>query len=119
MHFVDVAATREIHAEWWPEGETVSLRPFTWLDEQRISERSTTVDRSDPDNVLVQVDNTAWNEARLDLGVVDWTVSDAQGNTVPCTAANKRRLGRKDALFILGEIQDLNKERTADEQRSF
>ena len=119
MHFVDLAATREIHADWWPEGETVTIRPFSWSDEQRISERSTTVDRSDPENVVVHYDNVAWNEARLDIAVTGWTFQDESGQPVPCTAEARRRLCRQDVVFILREIQDLNKERTADEQRNF
>lgn len=120
-HFVTDVDHKEIHADWWADGETVTIKLFTYVDKQRLFERSLVgTPRVDEDgNVRFRLDTALHTETSLVMGIVAWTFTDADGEPVPCDSEHRCALNPRDGQFIYNEIQELNKERTAEEQDSF
>jgi len=116
-HFIE--EQRTIHAPWWEEGESVTVRRFTWYDEQVISEQATEIVPDDEGGARVQVNRADWHAARMERGIVEWTLRDAEGERVPCTPERIRALSAQDGDFIYQAIRELNERRSAEEQAGF
>lgn len=120
-HFITDADRKEIHADWWADGETVTIKLFTYVDKQRIFERSLvgTPETDEKGNTRFRLDSALHAEATLVLGIVGWTFADADGQPVPCDSEHKCALSNRDGLFIYGEIQGYNEERSGEAAENF
>ena len=120
-HFITDADRREIHADWWAEGEFVTIKLFSYVDKQRIWERSLVglPERDADGNTRFRMDSALHAEVTLVMGIVDWTFTDDGDVPVPCTSDKKCALSDADGRFIFREIQAYNEERSAEAQESF
>lgn len=118
--FIDTSATKEIHAEWWPEGEDAMIKRLGYLDKRRIRQRCIVMDAA-PDaegNVHGTLDEAEWYLASMEYGIASWTLKDGDED-VPCTPENMARLEEVDMEFIVEEIHAFSPSRSAEQQRNF
>ena len=120
-HFVTDADRKEIHADWWADGETVTIKLFTYVDKQRIFERSlaSTPVKDDEGSLRFRMDSALHAESTLVMGIVGWTFTDDNGELIPCDSEHKCALNNRDGLFIYGEIERYNEERSGEAAESF
>ena len=119
-HFITDADRKEIRADWWADGETVTIKLFTYVDKQRIFERSLVGPpvQDAEGNARFRIDSALHAESTLVLGIVDWTFETEEG-PIPCDSEHKCALNNRDGLFIYGEIQAYNEERDAQASENF
>lgn len=124
--FVDYE-TKVIHAEWWDEEETVTIKRFAYGDRQKLASVAYKVGFTQQDDgqgpqFSADVAIGEMNLTILELGIAAWTLKSAAGKAVPLRRSAIERLQDEDAEFILREINAFNpskKRRTADEQANF
>jgi hypothetical protein len=108
-HFVEATEVREVRAPDWDEGETVTIKRFSFGDRQFLMGaamgNSARVQKGD---VAVSVDIEHMNLAILQRGIVRWTLKRADGSIAPLNKESIASLTERDAEFILGEIQRYN-----------
>jgi len=118
--FVDVRETREIRAEWWEEGEAVTIRKLSFLDRRYIAGQSATYGKPREDGTRsVFVDTEAMDLAILEKGIVRWTLKRPNGKIAPLTRGMLRKLGEADGEYIVNAIHEYNPRRSAAEQARF
>ena len=116
-----------IHAEWWDEEETVTIKRFAYGDRQRLASvayKVGFVQQGDGGQQEFSADIAIgeMNLAILEIGIEAWTLKSSAGKAVPLRRSAIERLQDEDAEFILREINAFNpsrKRRTADEQANF
>jgi hypothetical protein len=120
-HIITGADRKDIHADWWDDGETVTIKRFSYVDELFIATHSTVgePEMDDFGDMRVRIDRSLWVEARLMRGIVAWTLEGEDGEALPCSDGNKARLNDRDGRFIHSAIADLNRERSEQDQASF
>jgi len=69
-----------------------------------------TMEEKDPDYVALQID-------RVDKTIVDWDIQDENGDPIPCTKENKRKVYLLNPDIIL-EVLDKVSELSKDAQKS-
>lgn len=114
------AETREVRAEWWDEGEVVTIRKLSFLDRRYIAGASTTY--GEPDEAgqrTVQVDLEAMDLAILERGIAAWTLRDEGGQRAPLTREMLARLSLEDGAFLADAIHAFNPRRSAAAQEGF
>jgi len=117
--FVSVE-THEVRAEWWDEGETVSIRKLSYLDRQYISAEATLYTRGEENgHRVIGVDTEAMDRAILERGIASWTLRDENGKAAPLTRSAIERLSLEDGRFIVNAIHEYNPRRSAAEQEGF
>lgn len=123
--FVDYEV-KVIHAEWWDEEETVTIKRFAYGDRQRLASVAYKVgfvqqDDGQGPQFSADVAIGEMNLTILELGIAAWTLKSAAGKMVPLRRSTIERLQDEDAEFILREINAFNpsKRRSAEEQVNF
>jgi len=119
--------TKVITADWWDEGETVTIKRFAYGDRQRlagVAYKVGFVQQGDGSQQEFSADIAIgeMNLAILEIGIVAWTLKSSAGKVTPLRRSAIERLQDEDAEFILREINAFNpskKRRTADEQANF
>jgi len=118
--FVNGEERTEVRAEWWDEGECVTIRKLGFLDRRYISGQSTTYGPPDEEGKRsVYVDMEAMDLAILERGIADWSLKGEDGKRAPLSKGMLRRLGERDGEFIVNAIHEFNPRRSAEEQASF
>lgn len=128
-------ATKTIRADWWDEGESVTIKQFTFAERQTINasfnlEMKMQVpdgrrrgrrnrSRDEVQEMLTQMDMSHHNQLILQMGIVDWTFTNGNGQLLPVTDKNIRALRDDYANFILDEIDDFTTPRDEDEEEQF
>jgi len=120
--FIDSSDVKVIQAEWWDEGETVTIKRFSYGDRQRLAGLATRAGTKleTGDAIITDVYVGRMNLAILEVGIVEWTLQD-EGKVVKLNRQAIERLTDEDGDFILGEIQAFNprRRRSAEEQEFF
>jgi hypothetical protein len=111
---------KTIRASWWAEGETCTIRKFSYGDRQYLAGQTVSMGIDPQSEVQVtQVQFDRMNLAFLERGIVAWT--DDAGDPMPVTREAIAQLEERDADFILEELRDYNprRQRSAEEQERF
>jgi hypothetical protein len=104
-------ATKTIHAEWWGDGATVTVKELTYADEQRLAMAGMKQDTAIPTtkreqrNMKTKVKDLDLERLKLltmQAGIESWTFK------MPITLENLKKLTRKDGEFIQEAIDALN-----------
>jgi hypothetical protein len=118
--------TKVIQAEWWDEGETVTIKKFTYGDRQKLASDAVYVGLVDGDGkkqTLAEAKIDTMNLGILEVGIVSWTfINPKTGREMPLLRRWIEALNPEDAEFILREINAFNPQinkRTEEEQDSF
>ena len=102
-------AERVIRADWWDEGETVTIRKLSWSDVQTIFGKSAEVQNSGSQaQVSFRIDS--YNKEILKRGIKAWTFLGENGVPVPITDDFLNLLSAEDGNFIQKEISEFNPE---------
>lgn len=113
--FVEATEVREVRADWWDPGETVTVKRFSFGDRQYLMGAtmgdSARVQKGD---VSVTVSVERMNLAVLERGIARWTLKKADGSVAPLTPEVIASMTEQDADFILSEIQRYNPSRGDD-----
>lgn len=117
--FVSTDDTLEIHAEWWAEKETATIRRFSYGDRRWLSGQTMKVGSKPGDERITELQIERMNLAILERGLVRWT--DEDGKKVTVSPKRIKALESRCAAFILREINEFNREevRTDEEQDEF
>jgi hypothetical protein len=108
--------TETVHAEWWEDGETVTLKELTHGEQHAINRRilgrqQINVGKKSAGMQMELGNSMDAQEAILLAHIVSWTFTDSKGVLVPVTAENVNRLPQRDTDFILEEIDRLTPSR--------
>lgn len=119
--FVEDSDVKEIRAEWWDEGETVTIRRFNYGDRQALASAAVKVGVDGEGGVLTDVVVGRMNLEILNRGIKRWTLKRADGRVANLNGRSIEALTDEDAEFILAEINAFNpsKRRPAEEQATF
>jgi hypothetical protein len=122
--FVQEDEIKLIHADWWDEHETVTIKRFTYGDRQRLAGVAYKVGLVSGDGNAQYSADVALGEmniAILEIGIKAWTLKGANGKPVPLRRSLIEKLRDEDGNFILGEINALNpsRRRSAEAQATF
>lgn len=116
--------TRTIHAEWWPDGWTVTVRELSYADTQRLATAGLKATKRLPKSKkegeqmadsLTMGDTDIEQLKRLTMlaAIVSWTFTDRDDKEVmPLNDSSIRRLRARDGDFIEEAIGALNPERS-------
>lgn len=117
--FISTDDTLEIHAEWWEEKETATIRRFSYGDRRWLSGQTIRVGSKPGDEQITELQIERMNLAILERGLVRWT--DEEGNRATLSPKTIGALTSSDAEFILEQINELNREeeRAPEEQDAF
>ena len=113
--------TEVIHADWWEEGETVTIRLIPYVEQERLAtagmrpDRLLPTDESEAQSVMDKLtigdmDIGRMRLARLKAGIESWTFADEKGKAYPVDDTHLNLLDGPDGTFIMGEIDRLNPE---------
>jgi hypothetical protein len=117
--FVEASEVREVRAGHWDEGETVTIKRFSFGDRQFLMGAAMGDSaRLHKGDVAVSVDIEHMNLAILERGIARWTLKRADGSVAPLNKESIASLTERDAEFILGEIQAYNPSRDEDSKNS-
>ena len=105
--------TKEIHAEWWTEGEVCVIRRMTYAAKNRLNKKlftqTVTTDDNDDTEVDVGISDEALeihNTLILAAGIVSMT--DEKANPIDMTPEVIYEIGGLDGEYILEQINELN-----------
>lgn len=102
--------TKTIHAEWWEEGESVTLQELTWGAQKAILSEIMGDTKITP-GMSPELDinaATRMQEMQMVEMVAGWTFTNGSGEPVPVDLEHLRQLAPKDAEFILAEMDGMN-----------
>ena len=114
--FVD--ATKVIRAYWWDEGEEVVIRKFSYMNRQRVAQRSAQATQVNGETI-VKIDRAEMHLAMLEEGIVSWTFKRANGKRMPLRRSALEKLSFEDAEFIVEQIEQYNEKRSDEAQGRF
>jgi len=104
-----------IHAPWWEENETVTLRELSYAEQRAIHKRIFAGQKiATNKHGEMSMDSSAssrMQEEILRAHLASWTFTDNTGAAVPVTPENIGRLPARDADYILEEIDRLTPSR--------
>lgn len=117
--FVSTDDTLEIHAEWWAEKETATIRRFSYGDRRWLSGQTMKVGSKPGDERITELQIERMNLAILERGLVRWT--DEDGKRATLSPKKIKLLESRCAEFILEQINEFNREeeRAPEEQDTF
>jgi len=115
--FISTSDTKDIQAEWWNDGERVTIRKWTIAQRDALNDRILRVTGSGENN-LTEMQIKAAQVPVLEAGIKSWTLED-DGLLAQCNAANMGRLAPRDADFIVSAIWELNRAEPEEERESF
>ena len=119
--------TESIHAEWWDESETITIRRCLSHSMQRAIQRdyADSADRSalnpgDPTSIKIDPMKAldSLETARL-RWMVSWTLKDTQGELLPLNQASIDSLAEEDIDFIDAEIGKRSQGMTEAQEEAF
>lgn len=118
--FVSADDVRTIHAEWWDEDETVTIKKLTYGDRQTIGKAAARL-HFDENGKPLDSELGDINLVTLEVGIRSWTFTRENGKPAPCNRFWFEKLAPEDGEFILGAINDFNAapERSEAEQEEF
>lgn len=105
--FSDASTTKDIKAEWWGEDDVVTIKKFSYGQQQDIAGKSLKISAS-IDDVRTDVNMQTINKETLLMGIKSWTFTDPSGKPMAVTKQGVFKLNPEDAEFILAEIQEYN-----------
>jgi len=115
--FVTEADVKVIHAEWWDEAETVTVRRYNIAQRDRMHGEILHV--TGAVGQLTEVEVKAAQIPVLLAGIAEWTFERPNGKVAPVNQQWIGQLPADDADFIAKEIQEFNKARSPEEQEKF
>ncbi len=115
--FITEPETKDIHADWWEEGESVTIRRYTGAGRDRLAKETIRVSATEEDEGRVEV--SAEKIPRLLAGIKSWTFEDSNGKLMPVNRKWIGKLDGDDIDYIAAEIRTLNKGRTEEDQATF
>ena len=117
--FVSTDDTLDIHAEWWAEKETATIRRFNYGDRRYLAAQTMKVGSKPGEAGISELQIERMNLAILERGLVRWT--DEDGKRATLSPKTIKALESRDAEFMLAEINEFNREeeRTPEEQDDF
>jgi len=116
-HLITSADTRTIHAAWWQEGETVTIRRWTTVQEDRLYEEILRIAGRVGDVTEVQL--KAAKVPVMDIGIKEWTLLGDDGKVLPLNRKTVEALCSEDSTFISNAIWDYNRGRNPEEEATF
>jgi len=121
-----VDETKVIHAEWWDEDETVTIKRFTFGDRQKLAQVAYKVGLVNPNDgggaqMSADIAIGEMNLAILEIGILAWTLKGPEGKVMALRRAWIEALQDEDGNFILAEINAYNptKRRKPEDQANF
>lgn len=109
--------TKEIRADWWGEAENVTIRE--WTVGQRDKLNAEIIRVAGVAGEATEIEIRAAQVPVLIAGIAKWSFSSEDGKAVPVNRHWISQLKSEDADFIVSEIWELNRGRSAEEQESF
>jgi hypothetical protein len=115
--------TQVIHAEWWPEGWTVTVKELSYADTKRLATAGIKATKKLPKSKkegaqmavsLTMGDTDIEQLKRLTMlaAIVSWTLCNGDGKPMPLNETSIRRLRARDGDFIEEAIGALNPDRS-------
>lgn len=101
-----VLVSEEDEREVEIEGETFKLKPLSFKADSEITNQGTVVNMQNTRQS--QVDIAKMQLARLEKSIVDWSLSDDEGNKIPINSKNVGKLRTDVASELLDEVQDMS-----------
>lgn len=115
--FVTKSDVKVIRADWWDEGEEVTIRKYTIRQKDLLDAKIIEIAGMAGEIPQVVVKSVA--VPYLIAGIAEWTFTDEEGNRVPVNRHWIDKLDEDTADFIADEIRNFNEGRTTAEQREF
>ena len=112
--FDSSAKTKEIKAEWWDDGEAVTIKRFTWGEEQRLEAAllmggaQIGLSNAAEAKIGATFDLAGQAMLKMELGIVSWTFKDAAGTAHQLNRDMISKLDTRDGNFIIAEIDKYN-----------
>jgi len=114
MRFVSANDTKVIQADWWDEGEQVTIRKFSISQRDALNERIISITGASAENDVTQMQIKAAQVPVLEAGIKGWTFRNEDGKRVLSSPDNLGRLQPRDADFIAAEIWAFNRREEED-----
>ena len=106
--FITDNDVKVIHAPWWEDGETVTIKKLTYGDRQRVGKAAIRL-KVNAKGDLGDTELGDVNLTLLEIGVVSWTFTRPDnGKPLPVSRAWLEKLSEEDGDFILSEINAFN-----------
>ena len=119
--FISATDVKVIHAPWWDEGETVTIKKLTYGDRQKIGKTAIRL-RFDKDGKVGDTELGDVNLTLLEIGIASWTFTRPDnGKLLPVSRPWLEKLSEEDGAYILEQINAFNPtpQRSDEEQEEF
>lgn len=107
--FVSASDTKAIRADWWDDGEEVTIRKWSIAQRDALNERIIRITGASGDDTVTDMQIKAAQVPVLEAGIASWTFKDEKGKRVLPSPENISGLNPYDADFIASEIWAFNK----------
>lgn len=106
--FVSTSDTTVIAADWWDDGEQVTIRKWSISQRDALNERIISITGASSGDEITQMQIKAAQVPVLEAGIASWTFADGGKRIMP-SPENLGRLDPRDADYIASEIWAFNK----------
>jgi len=103
---VNEADTKVIKADWWEDGEQVTIKKFSYGDRQRLD--GAAIRDMDAGDNKMRMDLYEMQMIKLESGIHSWTFKDQNGKVAPVTREYIHSLSERDGDFIEKAIDEYN-----------